>query len=55
MIALQLSVFCNNLSYMVNYIVVLFKDKLKKKIINKFVTLKNAKDFYGKKLLISND
>ena len=40
---------------MVNYIVVLFKDKLKKKIINKFVTLKNAKDFYGKKLSISND
>jgi len=40
---------------MINYIVVLFKDKLKKKIINKFVTLKNAKDFYEKKLLASND
>ena len=40
---------------MVNYIVVLFKNKLKKKIINKFVTLKNAKQFYEKKLSLSND
>jgi len=33
-----------------NFLVVLFKDKLKKKIINKFITQKKASEFY-KKLL----
>ena len=40
---------------MVNYFVVLFKNKLKKKIIKKFVTLKKATQFYEKKLAESND
>jgi hypothetical protein len=31
---------------MSNYLVVLFKNKVRKKIINKFVTLKKAKSFY---------
>ena len=40
---------------MVNYFVVLFKNKLKKKIIKKFVTLKKATQFYEKKLVESDD
>jgi hypothetical protein len=40
---------------MVNYFVVLFKNKLKKKIIKKFVTLKKATQFYEKKMAESND
>jgi hypothetical protein len=40
---------------MENYLVVLFKNKLKKKIIKKFVTLKKAKLFYDKKMSESND
>jgi hypothetical protein len=40
---------------MVNYFVVLFKNKLKKKIIKKFVTLKKATQFYEKNLAESND
>ena len=31
---------------MYNYMIVLFKDKVRKKIINKFVTLKKATNFY---------
>lgn len=34
-----------------NYLVVLFKNKLRKKIINKFVTLERAKDFFDNKIL----
>lgn len=37
-----------------NYIVVLFKDKKKKKIINKFITEKKASNFY-KKLVETSD
>lgn len=40
---------------MVNYLVVLFKDKKKKKIINKFVTFSRAKQFYDKLLEQSNE
>jgi hypothetical protein len=40
---------------MVNYLVVLFKDKKKKKIINKFVTFSRAKQFYDKLLDESNN
>jgi hypothetical protein len=40
---------------MVNYLVVLFKDKTKKKIINKFVTFSRAKQFYDKLLEQSNE
>jgi predicted Fe-Mo cluster-binding NifX family protein len=40
---------------MENYIVVLFKDKTKKKIIKKFVTFKRAKSFYDKLVKESND
>ena len=32
------------------YLIVLFKDKKRKKIINKFKTLDRAKDFYNNKL-----
>lgn len=38
-----------------NYIVVLFKDKEKKKIINKFKTYKKGNDFYSKKLKLSEE
>lgn len=37
-----------------NYLVVLFKDKSKKKIINKFITLERAKDFFDKKITENN-
>jgi len=37
-----------------NYIVVLFKNKSRKKIINKFVTLDKAKRFFDEKILTSN-
>jgi hypothetical protein len=40
---------------MVNYFVVLFKNKLKKKIIKKFVTLKKATQFYEKKMAESDN
>lgn len=40
---------------MENYIVVLFKDKKKKKIINKFVTFSRAKQFYETLVKKSND
>jgi hypothetical protein len=40
---------------MVNYLVVLFKDKTKKKIINKFVTFSRAKQYYDKLLNESNN
>ena len=40
---------------MVNYLVVLFKDKTKKKIINKFVTFSRAKQYYDKLLDESNN
>jgi len=33
-----------------NYLVVLFKNKVRKKIINKFITLDKAKDFFDKKI-----
>jgi hypothetical protein len=33
-----------------NYLVVLFKNKIRKKIINKFVTLERAKEFFDKKV-----
>jgi hypothetical protein len=33
-----------------NYLVVLFKNKVRKKIINKFITLNKAKDFFDKKI-----
>ena len=33
-----------------NYIVVLFKNKVRKKIINKFVTLDKAEEFFNKKI-----
>jgi hypothetical protein len=38
-----------------NYLIVLFKNKERKKIINKFMTFDNAKAFYDKKMLISNN
>lgn len=37
-----------------NYLVVLFKNKSRKKIINKFVTLDKAKDFFNRKISESN-
>ena len=37
-----------------NYLIVLFKNKERKKIINKFMTFDNAKAFYDKKMLLSN-
>lgn len=40
---------------MANYLVVLFKDKKKKKIIKKFITLSRAKQFYDKLMGKSND
>lgn len=40
---------------MENYIVVLFKNKTKKKIIKKFVTFKRAKTFYDKLVKESNE
>jgi hypothetical protein len=40
---------------MVNYLVVLFKNKKRKKIINKFVTFSRAKEYYDKLLKESND
>ena len=40
---------------MVNYLVVLFKNKKRKKIINKFVTFSRAKQYYEKLLKESND
>jgi hypothetical protein len=40
---------------MVNYLVVLFKNKKRKKIINKFVTFPRAKQYYDKLLKESND
>lgn len=40
---------------MENYIVVLFKNKTKKKIIKKFVTFKRAKSFYDKLVKESNE
>ena len=33
-----------------NYLIVLFKNKKRKKIINKFVTLDRARAFYNKKI-----
>jgi len=38
-----------------NYIVVLFKDKRKKRLIKKFVTLTNAKKFYSKLKMKSDE
>lgn len=40
---------------MENYLVVLFKNKKRKRIIKKFVTLSKAKSFYNKKLQESNE
>jgi hypothetical protein len=40
---------------MSNYLVVLFKNKVRRKIINKFVTLKRAKNFYDDLLKKSDD
>lgn len=40
---------------MYNYMVILFKDKVRKKIINKFVTLKKATNFYDDLLKKSNE
>jgi hypothetical protein len=40
---------------MANYLVVLFKDKKKKRIINKFITPSKAKDFFNKKMKESSD
>ncbi len=40
---------------MENYIVVLFKDKKKKRIIKKFITFNRAKQFYDKLVQESND
>ena len=38
-----------------NYLIVLFKNKTKKKIINKFKTYKKAIEFYNNLLYKSND
>lgn len=38
-----------------NFLVVLFKDKVKKKIINKFITQKKAEDYYKKLIYQSDD
>ena len=40
---------------MENYVVVLFKNKTKKKIIKKFITFKRAKSFYDNLVKESND
>jgi protease II len=40
---------------MANYLVVLFKDKKKKRIINKFITPTKAQDFFNKKMKESED
>lgn len=40
---------------MENYLVVLFKNKKKKRIIKKFITFSKAKSFYDKKIKESND
>lgn len=40
---------------MVNYMVVLFKNKKRKRIIKKFVTFSKAKSFYNKKIKESDD
>lgn len=40
---------------MVNYLIVLFKNKKRKKIINKFVTFSRAKQYYNNLLKESND
>lgn len=40
---------------MVNYLVVLFKNKKKKKIINKFITSTKAQSFFNKKMKESNE
>lgn len=40
---------------MVNYLVVLFKNKKRKRIIKEFITLKKAKEFFNKKLSESNN
>jgi len=40
---------------MENYIVVLFKDKKKKRIIKKFITFSRAKQFYEKLIKESNE
>jgi hypothetical protein len=40
---------------MANYLIVLFKNKTKKKIIKKFVTLSRAKKFYNNLIKESND
>jgi len=40
---------------MANYLVVLFKDKKRKRIINKFITLKKAKLFYNEMIKNSNE
>ena len=40
---------------MENYLVVLFKNKKRKRIIKKFVTLSKAKSFYNKKIQESNE
>ena len=38
-----------------NYMVVLFKNKVRKKIINKFVTLDKAEEFFNKKIEENKD
>ena len=40
---------------MANYLVVLFKDKKKKRIINKFITPSKAQDFFKKKMSESDE
>jgi len=40
---------------MENYVVVLFKNKKKKKIIKKFITFSRAKQFYDKLIEESNE
>jgi hypothetical protein len=40
---------------MANYLIVLFKNKRRKRIIKKFITLKNAKPFYNNLLSNSNE
>jgi len=47
--------FRNNYSYMENYLVVLFKNKKRKRIIKKFVTLSRAKSFYENLVEKSNE
>jgi len=38
-----------------HYLIVLFKNKVKKKIINKFKTLKNADEYYKKLVAVSDE